>query len=92
MNSPVRLPGEELMISVAFATRVTSVLVIVLGRLYKEFFTDTLDPKQGVEMKWRELAGKGHSSELQQHLVEELPLLRGRIGAAGWFVGGGCGD
>jgi len=69
--------------SVAIANRVTSVLAIFLGRMESPFNTDTLDPKQGVELKWDELFQGPDSGELPALLNARLPALRETVLASG---------
>lgn len=67
----------------AFTTRVSSLLTIFLGRLDRPFNTDTLDPKQGVELKWRELTGMTQPDDLETLLTTELPRMKDRVLASG---------
>ncbi|GAA2571096.1 hypothetical protein GCM10010435_51650 [Winogradskya consettensis] len=75
--------SREFVLSLAIATRVTSLLAIFLGRLDDPFASDTFDPKQGVESGWRELAGMGRSDELDSLLKDRLPVVKERIRASG---------
>jgi hypothetical protein len=61
------------------ANRVTSVLAIFLGRMDFPFNTDTLDPGQGVELKWDQLLMGPDSGELAALLKARLPALRATI-------------
>ncbi len=79
MNDAGPPVGREPAISVSCATPVTSLLAIFLGWLDRPFGTDTLDPEQGVELKWRELNGMTQPDELATHLKANLPSVRERI-------------
>lgn len=63
-------------LSVASADRVTGLLSIFLGRLDRPLGTETFDPKQGVEMRWRELTGAPPSGKLVRLLEKKAPGLR----------------
>ncbi|MEU8158330.1 hypothetical protein AB0B94_32130 [Micromonospora sp. NPDC048986] len=82
MRDAMSIPNEELLVSVAAATRVTSLLPIFLERLDRPFATDTLDPKQGVELRWRELTGFAQSGALEMHLKDSFRLFTERIRAS----------
>ncbi|MBU2670379.1 hypothetical protein KOI35_43445 [Actinoplanes bogorensis] len=73
---------RDLALAVVFATRVTSGIDIFLGRLDRPYVTDTFDPGQGVELKWRELDGMTQPDDLARALRSELPLTRQRIQAS----------
>ncbi|GAA2517294.1 hypothetical protein [Winogradskya humida] len=82
MTNAAPLSGEFIL-SVAIATRVTSLLPIFLGRLDRPYVSDTFDPKQGVESGWCELTGMGRSEELDSLLRGRLPSVKEQIAASG---------
>lgn len=82
MAGNVPTSSREFALAVAFAARVTSGLPTFLGRLDKPFATDTFDPKQGVELKWRQLNGMNQPDDLEELLKAQLPLTKERINAS----------
>ncbi|SCE73103.1 hypothetical protein GA0070618_0494 [Micromonospora echinospora] len=70
-------------LSVAVATRVTSVIPVFFGRLAGVAYSDTFDINQGIESKWRELGGAPPSGDLEQQVVANLPRFRDRALGSG---------
>ena len=76
-------PSTESALAVAFAERVRSVVSIFLERLDRPYATDTFDPVQGIELRWRQLNGMTQPPDLQRLLEAQLPLTRERIRSSG---------
>jgi hypothetical protein len=76
-------PSRDAALAVAFADRVTAVLSIFLGRLDSPFGTDTFDPGQGIQLRWRQLNGMTQPPDLQRLLEAQLPRTRDRIRSSG---------
>lgn len=83
MTGTTPLTDREAALAVAFATRVTSVLAIILGRLDGPSATDTFDPQSGVESRWGELTGLAPSNRLRRHVLVQLPAVKARILSSG---------
>ncbi|MER5454117.1 hypothetical protein ABT008_05000 [Micromonospora sp. NPDC002389] len=70
-------PGSAL--SAAIANRVASVITIFFGRMYGLGNTDKFDITQGVESRWRELAGFPQSEKLIRQVRSHALKWRERL-------------
>ncbi|GAA0239917.1 hypothetical protein [Cryptosporangium japonicum] len=68
-------PTHDLVLATAFGARTLGGLPIFLERMWHPHATDTVDPGQAVELRWRQLSGLD-SPELAAALRVEIPPIQ----------------